>query len=148
MQFDEDEHLTGIRHAIREICADLGDEYWRSAINQSALEKAVRGGEEFMRLNREFHTLIADASANRPLAALWSALSAIADGHEAGVRYTPGTFGGMIEARRRIAAAVEPGGGAEAARIMTAHLEATRAYVARYYPHLLDDPVTLVSGVS
>jgi DNA-binding FadR family transcriptional regulator len=115
--------------------------------NQEAMEKAPRGTEEFLRLNQEFHTLLASASGNRPLAALWSALSAIADGHEAGVRYTPAAFTGMIAAHRRIAAAVGSGDSAEAARVMTLHLQATRAYVARYYPHLIDDPVTLVPGV-
>jgi acyl-CoA dehydrogenase len=29
MDFDEDDHLTSIRHAIREICADFDDGYWR-----------------------------------------------------------------------------------------------------------------------
>lgn len=116
--------------------------------NQAALEKAPRGSAEFLRLNTEFHTLLASASGNRPLSALWSALSAIADGHEAGVRYTPAAFTGMIAAHRKIAAAVEARACAEAARVMTSHLEATRAFVARYYPHLLADPVTVVSGLT
>jgi hypothetical protein len=30
---------------------------------------------------------------------------------------------------------------------MTVHLGATQAYVARYYPSLIDNPVTLVSGL-
>src|SRR3954447_23102320 len=56
--------------------------------NQRELEAAPRGSAAFLRVNEEFlHTLIADASGNRPLAALWSALAAIADGHGAGVRY-------------------------------------------------------------
>jgi DNA-binding GntR family transcriptional regulator len=63
------------------------------------------------------------------------------------VRYTPPALSGMLAAHRKITSAIEAGDGAEAVRIMTAHLEATREYVARYYPHLLDDPVTLVSGV-
>jgi acyl-CoA dehydrogenase len=29
MEFDQAEHLTSIRHAIREICADFDDAYWR-----------------------------------------------------------------------------------------------------------------------
>jgi len=29
MDFDEDDHLTSVRRAVREICADFGDEYWR-----------------------------------------------------------------------------------------------------------------------
>jgi hypothetical protein len=31
---------------------------------------------------------------------------------------------------------------------MTVHMEATKAYVARYYPGIIDTPVMLVSGVS
>jgi DNA-binding FadR family transcriptional regulator len=113
--------------------------------NQEALEKTPRGSEEFLRLNQEFHTLLADASGNRPLAALWSALSAIADGHEAGVRYTPAALSGMIAAHRKITSAVESGDAPGAGRVMTSHLGATRDYVTRYYPHFLDDPVTVVS---
>jgi DNA-binding FadR family transcriptional regulator len=116
--------------------------------NQAALEKAARGSAEFLRVNQDFHTLIADSSRSRPLAALWSALSAIADGDEAGVRYTPAVLSGMIAAHRKIAAAICRGDGPEASRVMTAHLEATKVYVAKYYPHLLDSPVTLVSGLS
>lgn len=115
--------------------------------NQGTLEAAPRGSSEFMRLNQEFRTLLADASGNRPLAALWSALSAIADGHEAGVRYSPAALSGLIAAHRKITDAVAGGDSAIAARVMTSHLDATREYVTRYYPHLLDDPVTLVSGV-
>lgn len=116
--------------------------------NQTALEKAPRGSEEFLRLNEEFHTLLADASQNRPLAALWSALSAIADGHSAGVRYTPATLSGMIAAHRKITAAIDERDAATATRVMTAHLGATVTYVTRYYPRLLDEPVTIVPGVS
>jgi GntR family transcriptional regulator, transcriptional repressor for pyruvate dehydrogenase complex len=115
--------------------------------NQAELETAPRGSSEFLRLNQEFHMLLADASGNRPLAALWSALSAIADGHEASVRYSPAALSGMIAAHRKITDAVADGDGATAARAMTSHLGATREYVTRYYPHLLEDPVTLVSGV-
>ncbi|HEX6452222.1 MAG TPA: FadR/GntR family transcriptional regulator [Trebonia sp.] len=115
--------------------------------NQAELGAAPRDSSEFLRLNQEFHTLLADASGNRPLAALWSALSAIADGHEAGVRYSPAALSGMIADHRKITDAVAGRDGATAARVMTSHLGATRDYVTRYYPHLLDDPVTLVSGV-
>lgn len=115
--------------------------------NQSALQAAPRGTAEFMRVNEEFHTLIADASGNRPLAALWSALAAIADGHEAGVRYTPAAFSAMIAAHRKIGDAIIAGDADEAIRSMTLHLEATRDYVARYYPSIIDTPVMLVSGV-
>lgn len=112
--------------------------------NQAALEKAPRGGPEFLRVNTEFHTLLADASGNRPLAALWQALSAIADGHEAGVRYTPAALSGMIAAHRKLTSAVEARDATGASRVMATHLEATRAFAARYYPHLLDAPVTVV----
>lgn len=116
-------------------------------VNQATLERVARGSAAFLRVNEEFHTLIADASGNRPLAALWSALAAIADGHEAGVRYTPAAFGAMIAAHRKITEAIAAADAEEAIRAMTVHLEATQAYVARYYPGLIDNPVTLVSGL-
>jgi DNA-binding FadR family transcriptional regulator len=115
--------------------------------NQQALEGATRGSADFMRVNEEFHTLIADASGNRPLAALWSALAAVADGQEAGVRYTPSALGGMVAAHRKISEAIIAQDADEAAQAMTVHLAATKAYVARYYPAVIDTPVTLVSGV-
>ena len=115
--------------------------------NQRELEAAPRGSAGFLRVNEEFHALIADASGNRPLAALCSALAAIADGHEAGVRYPPAAFGAMIAAHRKITEAIAAGDADAAIRAMTVHLEATHAHVARYYPSLIDNPVTLVSGV-
>lgn len=115
--------------------------------NQAALEKAPRGSAEFLRLNEEFHTLLADASQNRPLAALWSALSAIADGHAAGVRYTPAALSGMIAAHSKIANAIGERDAATASRVMASHLGATATYVTRYYPRLLDEPVTIVPTV-
>jgi GntR family transcriptional repressor for pyruvate dehydrogenase complex len=115
--------------------------------NQRELEIAPRGSAGFLRVNEEFHTLIADASGNRPLAALWSALAAIADGHEAGVRYPPAALGAMIAAHRKITDAIIAQDGDAAIRGMTVHLEATQAYIARYYPSLIDNPVTVVSGL-
>jgi GntR family transcriptional regulator, transcriptional repressor for pyruvate dehydrogenase complex len=116
--------------------------------NQAALERAARGSTDWLRVNEEFHTLIAEASGNRPLAALWSALAAIADGHEAGVRYTAAAIGGMIAAHRKLVEAISAGDSAEASRVMTVHLEGTQSYIARYYPGLIDNPVTLVSGLA
>jgi GntR family transcriptional regulator, transcriptional repressor for pyruvate dehydrogenase complex len=138
-----------VEPALAGQAAALRDDHHVAALraNQAALEAAPRGSPEFLRLNQEFHTLLADASGNRPLAALWSALAAIADGHEAGVRYSPAALSGMIAAHRKLTDAVAGGDGATAVWVMTSHLGATRDYVTRYYPHLLDDPVTLVSGV-
>ncbi|HEY1702979.1 MAG TPA: FCD domain-containing protein [Trebonia sp.] len=139
-----------VEPALAGQAATLRDDEHVAALraNQSALEKSARGGGEFFRVNQEFHTLVADASKNRPLATLWEALSAIADGHEAGVRYTPAALSGMIAAHRKLTSAIEAGDAATAARVMTTHLEATRAYVKKYYPHLLDDPVSVISAVS
>ena len=114
--------------------------------NQRAIESAARGAG-FRQVNEEFHTLIADASGNRPLAALWSALAAVADGHEAGVRYTPAARRGMVAAHRKIGEAIIARDAEEAIAAMSVHLEATRAYVARYYPAIIDGPVGLVSGL-
>ena len=125
----------------------LGSHVAALRTNQRLLEAAPRGGGEFLRVNEEFHTLIADASGNRPLAAVWSALAAIADGHEAGVRYTPAALAGMVAAHRKISDSIIAQDSAEAIRAMTVHLKATQAYVARYYPNLIDNPVALISGL-
>src|ERR1700749_1697474 len=73
-----------VEPALAGQAASLRDDEHVAALraNQAALEKSARGSEEFLRVNEEFHTLAADASKNRPLAALWKALSAIADGQE------------------------------------------------------------------
>jgi GntR family transcriptional repressor for pyruvate dehydrogenase complex len=109
------------------------------------LVAAPRGSEEWRRLNREFHTLLGEASHNRPLALLWTALSTIADGHEAGVRYTADSIGEAVVAHHKILKAVEAGDADAAARAMTVHLEAAADYVRRYYRHLLDEPIQVVS---
>jgi hypothetical protein len=54
----------------------------------------------------------------------------------------------MIAAHRKIGDAIIAGDADDAIRSMTVHLEATRDYVARYYPAIIDNPVILVSGVS
>jgi GntR family transcriptional regulator, transcriptional repressor for pyruvate dehydrogenase complex len=115
--------------------------------NQRTLERAARGNATFMRVNEEFHTLIADASGNRPLAALWSALATVVDGQEAGVRYTPAALTGMVAAHRKITDAITAQDATEATRSMSVHLEAQKSYVARYYPSIIDNPVSLVSGL-
>jgi DNA-binding FadR family transcriptional regulator len=54
----------------------------------------------------------------------------------------------MIAAHRKISDAIIARDADEATRAMTVHLQATRAYVTRYYPAIIDAPVTLVSGLS
>jgi hypothetical protein len=54
----------------------------------------------------------------------------------------------MITAHRKITDAIIAQDADEAVRAMTIHLEATQAYVARYYPSLIDNPVTLVPGLA
>lgn len=113
-------------------------------VNQEQLAVSPISSEEFLALNEEFHTLLADASGNRPLAALWSALGAIADGHQAGVRYAPSVLSGAAAAHAKIVATVEQGDPAAAAAAMTEHLTAAQQYIGRYYAHLLDGPIGIV----
>lgn len=115
--------------------------------NLDTMARTPRESPEFLALNREFHTLVADAGHNRPLAALWSALSAIADGHEAGVRYRASDMNEVLAAHKKILAAVEQQDEELASRAMHGHLTAALDYVRRYYRHLLDAPIGLVSGL-
>jgi GntR family transcriptional repressor for pyruvate dehydrogenase complex len=113
--------------------------------NTLELSKAPRTSERFLKLNQEFHTLLADASFSRPLESLWSALSTIADGHEAGVQYSSRALGQVVAAHRKILSAVENQDRELAESAMTDHLQAAEDYIQRYYPHLLDRPVTVIS---
>ncbi|WP_214105260.1 FadR/GntR family transcriptional regulator [Acrocarpospora catenulata] len=112
--------------------------------NNELLETCPRGSEEWRRLNREFHTLLSESGHNRPLAMLWQALSTIADGHDAGVRFPPQSMDEAVAAHRKILMAIESHDVNAAHQAMTAHLQATVDHVVRYYPHLLDEPLVVV----
>lgn len=109
-----------------------------------ALELLDEGGEDWRRMNREFHTAIAEAAANRPLAVMWDVLSMIADGHDAGVRYPAHSLHDAEAAHRKILKAIVVGDAETAEAAMRAHLEAMAAHVAVHYPELLSEPVALV----
>lgn len=110
----------------------------------AALELLDEGGEEWRRMNREFHTAIAEAAANRPLAVMWDVLSMIADGHDAGVRYPAHSLHDAEAAHRKILKAIVAGDADTAEAAMRTHLEAMAAHVAAEYPELLGEPVALV----
>lgn len=114
------------------------------AENTRLLDEVRVGSDQWRRLNREFHTLVSEASGNRPLSMLWRALSTIADGHDAGVRYSPHALGGAVCAHRRVLAALTAGDGPAAHHAMTVHLQATVDHVRTFYPHLLDAPINVV----
>ncbi len=109
-----------------------------------ALERVDEGADEWRRMNREFHTMIAEVAANRPLAMMWDILSMIADGHDAGVRYPAHALNEADAAHRKIVRAIAAGDAEGAAQAMATHLEAMADHVARFYPHLLDGPIAIV----
>ncbi|WP_170285648.1 FadR/GntR family transcriptional regulator [Microbacterium rhizomatis] len=113
-----------------------------------ALGRLEEGGEDWRRMNREYHTLIAEIAANRPLAMMWDILSMIADGHDAGVRYPAHSLHEADAAHRKILRAIVAGDGEGAARAMRIHLEAMAEHVARSYPQLLDGPIAIVRSQS
>lgn len=110
----------------------------------TALEQLDEGGEEWRRMNREFHTSIAEAAANRPLAVMWDVLSMIADGHDAGVRYPAHSLHDAEAAHRKILKAIVAGDAGTAETAMRTHLEAMAAHVSAEYPELLGEPIALV----
>jgi GntR family transcriptional repressor for pyruvate dehydrogenase complex len=75
-------------------------------------------------LNREFHTQIAAASRNRPLAMLWSAISTVADGQDVTGVLTEMVWDAGNAAHAAILAAVQSGDSERAERRMRAHVEA------------------------
>lgn len=115
--------------------------------NVAAFRGATRGTDEWRTLNRQFHSLLAEAAQNRPLSTLWAALSSIADGHEAGVRFPTALLGDAERAHDRIRQYVEDRDADRAAAAMTEHLNAATDHVRTFYRHLFDGAVQMLEDV-
>ncbi|MGR6999397.1 FCD domain-containing protein [Yinghuangia aomiensis] len=89
--------------------------------------------------------MLAEAAQNKPLFMLWAALSAIADGHEAGVRYPSNVLGHAERAHERIYRTVRDKDPDAAARAMTAHLDSAIEHVRTFHRPLFDGAVRLLA---
>jgi len=106
-----------------------------------AVARTAWDAPEILQLNRDFHTAVALASHNRPLAVLWSAISAVADGQGLGVDEAQWAVGKA--AHRRIVAAIAKRDGRAAERAMSKHVSAYHQDVSADYPTFLSTPVSI-----
>lgn len=112
--------------------------------SQEQLRQSLDDEEAFLGANRDFHSIIARASRNRPLLTFWAAISAISDGHEVGVRYDAQARRDVVAVHDRIARAIEQRNAELAETAMRKHMVALRDYLAAHYPGQLRQPVQLV----
>lgn len=112
---------------------------------QDALAAAIDDEEAFILHNREFHGRIASASGNEPMNLFWQAISQIADGHIAGVRYRRSDRLAAVKIHERILDAITTGDADGAAALMSKHVCAMHAYMQRHYPAVLRRGVALMS---
>jgi DNA-binding FadR family transcriptional regulator len=100
------------------------------------------GQAEMISCNREFHTAIAMASRNRPLAILWSAIETIADGQGIGADAWDERLWTLGQrAHTRIVSAIERSDAAAAEEAMRRHVSGFRREVTTARPSLLHVPV-------
>jgi GntR family transcriptional regulator, transcriptional repressor for pyruvate dehydrogenase complex len=104
------------------------------------MEDAEEPGE-YSRLNREFHTTIAVASRNRPLAVMWSAVADVADGQGVGASWDEDLRRAGNRAHRKLVAAIEASDAERAQRTMVAHVTAFHGAMAHSHTETMSAPV-------
>ena len=104
--------------------------------------------EEFISENRVFHGLVARASGNEVLNALWQTISMLASDEHHGVRYTFGNRLHVVAAHEGIIAACIRRDAAAAAKAMSIHVGELEHLVREHYHHLLGKPIGIVSRTS
>ncbi len=99
-----------------------------------------------LRVNREFHTAVALASHNRPLAIMWSAISTVADGQGLGARYDERLWAAANAAHAKIIAAIEAGDAEGAEQAMSVHVDAYHHEMADSYPGMMTTSIRAITG--
>lgn len=112
----------------------LRDAHW-------AMVETDPSSADVLRLNRQFHTAIAIASRNRPLAIMWSAISTVADGQGVGTHYDERLWSAGNAAHAKILRAIEAGDADAAERAMGTHVHAFHIEMESSFPDLLAAPV-------
>ena len=101
-----------------------------------------------LQLNREFHTAVALASHNRPLAIMWSAISTVADGQGLGAKYEERLWAAANAAHAKIVAAIEAGDAEAAEKSMSVHVDAYHHEMTGSYPGMLRAAVRAPNAVA
>jgi len=115
-----------LRH-MREAAQRMADAHW-SDVN-------------LLQFNRDFHSSVAVASRNRPLAILWSAIASVADGQGLGTQYDERLWAAGNAAHFKIVSAIEARDPDAAERAMARHVDEYHDEMAGAYPDLMAAPV-------
>lgn len=110
--------------------------------------RTIKDQDTFIEENREFHSIVARASANRVLEAFWSTISIMAAGEHQGVRYSPSNQRHVIDAHQGILEACRARDGKAAAKQMAAHVTDLEHLVRKRYQRLLTQPSSRVAKQS
>jgi len=105
------------------------------------MTESVGDSARMRALNQRFHTVLAVASANRPLVMLWSAISAVADGQGRDEDYTEEMWAAGLRIHVKIIESVEARDAAAARRRMERHVRGFHSDVMQRYPERLSRPV-------
>ena len=106
-----------------------------------SLEDAGWDSTDTLQLNRQFHSAVAMASRNRPLAIMWAAISTVADGQEVGATIDERLWSAGNAAHAKIVVAIEDADPDRAERAMSVHVDAFHHEMASAHPQLLEASV-------
>lgn len=137
---------TLAHHAAGTATAEQLDALRGSVERLSAAQES--GGPAFIEENALFHSLVAEASGNPVLHTFWLAIRAIVDGQEVGVRYDAEARAAVVDAHRRVLAAIEARDCERAAAEMRRHVTAIDRHLAEHHPDLIGDPIRLTGSLA
>jgi DNA-binding FadR family transcriptional regulator len=103
--------------------------------------KAIEDNESFVIENRKFHLIIARAGGNKVLETFWATISILAQGEQVGVRYSAGNRQHVIEAHKRILAALRARDAKAAASHMASHVTELEHLVRKRYQGSMKAPM-------
>lgn len=95
----------------------------------------------FLEENERFHSIIAQAADNELFALMIGSLNWITDATPLGVEYTPEARETVAKEHSRIYQAIAARDADRASAAMGVHISDFAAYVQRYYPRIVDEPL-------
>lgn len=132
--------IAAVRDALEPMIAAMAatrirdDELAVIRASLEEMEEAIDDTERFLEKNREFHELVAAASANRFFSVLISSLHHVIDGTLLGVSYPHRQREAMLAAHRTILGRLEARDPEGAQRAMKLHMDEYQTYLQRKYP--------------
>ena len=97
--------------------------------------------DAFLRLNRRFHSVIAENCGNVVLQTFTETVISVGDGRSVGIYYSANQMKAIVEAHERIVSALEAKDSAEAEAAMLSHAQEAATYWKRKFGELTSQPV-------